>query len=292
MRLGLAIFFTMNVMVFSMALWSQDFYPEQAFESELSDVLRGVFRWASFVFSMPVLWLLGGPIAQGVRQSLSRGAITTDLLILLGVTSAYGYSIISVIRGAGHVYFEVGSMVLVFVSLGRWLEAKGKRRTGESLDQLADLLPATVRRADRQGSFRELPRAQVVTGDVLRVLPGERFPVDGRIVVGRANVDQQMVTGESLPAEKTVGDDVYSGTLNLDGDLQLEVTAADGRETVSRLIEMVRAARSVKGRQEQLADRIATWFVPFVCIIAVAAGWYQGQTQGFDQGILTGWRSC
>ena len=288
LRLGLAIFFTMNVMVFTMALWSRDIYPEQSFDNDLSDVLRSVFRWASLVFSFPVLWLLGGPIAQGVWQAVRRWAITTDLLILLGVSAAYGYSVISVLRGAGHVYFEVASMVLVFVSLGRWLEAKGKRRTSESLDALSNLLPSTVRRLDRHGIFQETPREQVLTGDTLRVLPGERFPVDGRITLGEANVDQQMVTGESLPVEKLLGDDVYSGTLNVDGDLRVEVTAADGLETVSRLIDLVRTARSVKGRQELLADRIAMWFVPLVCVIAALAGWNQGRLQGLDQGILAG----
>ena len=288
MQLGLAIFFTMNVMVFTMALWSQDVYPAESFTSSLAVTLRSVFRWASLVFSLPVLWLLGGPITQGVWQALRRRAVTTDLLILLGVSAAYGYSVISVLRGEGHVYFEVGSMVLVFVSIGRWLEAKGKRRTGESLDQLADLLPVTVRRLDLVGDFREASREEVVTGDVVRVLAGERFPVDGRIVEGEAHVDQQMVTGESQPVEKRPGDAVCSGTLNVDGDLRVEVTAGDGRETVSRLIEMVRTARSAKGLQERLADRIALWFIPTVCLIAIVAAWFQGRSHSVDQGILTG----
>ncbi len=288
LRLGLSIFFTMNVMVFTMTLWSQDVYPDESFTSPLAVTLRSVFRWASLVFSAPVLWLLGAPILEGVWQALRRRAITTDLLILLGVSAAYGYSVISVLRGEGHVYFEVGSMVLVIVSIGRWLEAKGKRRTGESLDALANLLPATVRRLDATGVFQETPRAEVVTGDLLRVLAGERFPVDGRITSGEAHVDEQMVTGESQPTEKICGDQIFSGTLNVDGDLRVEVTAADGRETVSRLIEMVRTARSLKGHQERLADRIAVWFIPTVCLIAVMAAWQQGQTNGLDQGILTG----
>lgn len=288
LRLGLSIFFTMNVMVFTMALWSQDVYPEESFTSPLAVTLRSVFRWASLVFSAPVLWLLGAPILEGVWQALRRRAITTDMLILLGVSAAYGYSVISVLRGEGHVYFEVGSMALVFVSIGRWMEAKGKRRTGESLDALANLLPATVRRLDAADVFLETPREDIVTGDVLRVLAGERFPVDGHITVGEAHVDEQMVTGESRPTEKVCGDSVYSGTLNVDGDLRVEVTAADGCETVSRLIDMVRTARSLKGHQERLADQMAAWFVPAVCLIAVMAAWHQGQSHGLDQGILTG----
>jgi len=287
MRLGLAIFFTMNLMVFTMALWSADVYPEASFVGALPVAMRDVFRWASLVFSLPVLWLLGGPIASGVWQALSRRAITTDLLILLGVSAAYVYSAVSVLRGSGHVYFETAAMVLVFVSLGRWLEAKGKRRTSQSLDALAELLPPTVRRLTPRGDFAETPRADIVTGDVLRVLPGERLPVDGHVVAGCASIDQQMVTGESHPAARTVGDEVYSGTLNIDGDLRIEVTAADGQETVSRLIDAVRTARSVKGRQELLVDRIAAWFVPTVCTIAILSGWYQGNTHGLDQRILT-----
>lgn len=287
-RLGLAIFFTMNVMVFTMALWSQNLYAEAAFETRLSAVLQSVFRWASLLFSAPVLWLLGRPIAEGVWQSLTRRTITTDLLVLLGVVAAYGYSVISVVRGAGHVYFEVGAMVLVFVSLGRWLEAKGKRRTNESLDKLVALLPKTVQRLAADGTFQEVPRSDVTTSDVVRVLPGERCPVDGQIVAGRAMIDQQVVTGESKAADKAVGDPVFSGTLNLDGDLRIQVTAADGQETISRLIGQVRRARSTKGRQQLLADKITAWFVPVVCCVAIAAAWHQMDADGVDRGIMTG----
>ena len=287
LRLGLAIFFTMNVMVFTMALWSQDLYNDESFATPLAETLRSVFRWASLLFALPVLYLLGGPIASGVWQAMRRREVTTDLLILLGVGSAYIYSTVSVLRGAGHVYFEVSAMVLVFVSLGRYLEAKGKLRTNQSLDELANLLPETVRRQSAAGAFEEVPRAAVQSGDTLRVLPGERFPLDGSLLAGSAMVDQQLVTGESHPAEKSVGDSVYSGTLNLDGDLRMEVSATDGQETVSRILQMVRSARSAKGHHQRLADRIAVWFIPAVCLIALWAGWRQAMLADWDQGILT-----
>ncbi len=324
LKLGLAIFFAMNVMVFAMALWSQDIYAEEAFTTPLAVSLRSVFRWAALLFSLPVLLLLGRPIAIGVWQTLHQRAITTDLLILLGIVAAYGYSVVSVLRGEGHVYFEVGAMVLVFVSIGRWLEAKGKLRAGQSLDALATLLPATVRvqakkgvgnllnsefgmqnaECRRQGSekkqfrnpqptihiqkgFHEIPRAEVRTEDIVRVLPGERFPVDGTIIRGQASVDQQIVTGESRPITKQVGEPVYSGTLDLDGDLLVKVVAADGNETVSRILKLVRQARTLKGRHERLADKIAVWFVPLVCLIAIVSGVRQGQLEGIDHGILT-----
>ena len=287
LRLGLAIFFTMNVMVFTMALWSEDIYPTNSFTNPLAETLRSVFRWASLVFSLPVLYLLGGPIARGVWQSLQRRALTTDLLILAGVVAAYCYSIVSVLQGAGHVYFEIGAMVMVFVSIGRWLEARGKHRAGTSLDRLIQLLPERARKQQADGQFTEVATQELRTGDVVRVLPGERFPADGLITRGQATLDEQIVTGESVQVAKSSGDAVYSGTLNLDGDLWIQITATDGQETLSRIIEMVRAARSVKGKHERLADRIALIFIPLVCVIALGAGWWHYHHGGLNKGILT-----
>ena len=275
LRIGLAIFFTMNVMVFSMALWSQSVYPEDPASAQLAHALRNVFRWANLLFSLPVLWLLGRPILLCVHQSIRNRSITTDLLIVIGVTSAFAYSSISVIRGTGHIYFEVGCMVLVFVSLGRWLEANGKLRAGESLDRMAKLLPETVRLLQSTGGFQDVPRQKVRTGDVLRVLAGQRIPLDGTIVAGEGQIDQQMVTGESHFVVNKVGDTVYGGTLNIDGDLQVQVSAENGQETLSRMINLIRTARGKKGRQEQLADLVATWFVPADCVVALWEGWQQ-----------------
>ena len=287
LRLGLGVFFAMNVMVFTMALWTYDLYPEDSFSTPLATTLHGVFRWASMLFSLPVLWLLGNPIVSGVWQTLRRGILTTDVLILMGVAAAYVYSAVSVLSGGGHVYFEVGVMVLVFVSLGRWFEAKGKRRTTESLDRLTRLLPDSVRRLTSSGQFAAAPRNEISQGDIVRVLPGERFPVDGTVAQGTASIDAQLVTGESTPTTIAVGDEVFSGTINLDGDLQVEVTSTDGQEMLSRIVALVRQARLEKGRQERIADAIARWFVPLVCCVAILAGWFGAQSAGLDQGILT-----
>ncbi|HMP06150.1 MAG TPA: HAD-IC family P-type ATPase, partial [Lacipirellulaceae bacterium] len=289
-RTGLAIFFTMNVVVFTMELWSQDVYSDPAHDSPFALHLRAVFQWASLVFAAPVLLLLGGPIVKNVWHTLRRGAITTDVLILLGVAASYLYSAISVMRGAGAIYFEVGCVVLVLLSLGRWLEARGKHRTGAALDHLARMLPATVR--DRPLSpgvpVEEIPRDEIIPGDVVRVLPGERIPVDGCIAVGRATLDEQIVTGESRPVVRGAGDAVSSGVVNLDGDLWIRVSAAAGADLVSRMLDLVREARRSRGRYERLADRIAAWFVPAVCVIALATAVIHAQRDGVDRGVLTG----
>jgi heavy metal translocating P-type ATPase len=294
-RIGLAIFFTMNVVVFTMELWSQDVYADPSYDSNFAVHLRGVFQWASLLFAAPVLFLLGGPLAAGVRQAIARRTATTDLLILLGVAASYLYSAVSVLRGEGQIYFEVGCVVLVFVSIGRWLESRGKHRTGAALDELTRLLPEKVRRAKADdgggavaGETELVPRGDIRVGDLVRVLPGERAPIDGRIAAGRATLDEHIATGESRPVVKGLGDPVYSGALNLDGDLWLTVTAATGSDLVSRLGDMVRHARRQKGRHERLVDRIAAWFTPAVCVIAIAAGAWHGWTDGVDRGILVG----
>lgn len=295
LRIGLAIFFTMNVVVFTMELWSQDVYADASYQSTFAVHLRGLFQWASLLFALPVLLLLGGPIAAGVRQSLQRRTATTDLLILLGVSASYIYSAVSVLRGEGQVYFEIGCVVLVFVSLGRWLESCGKHRTGAALDALARLLPEQVRRAVTRHEPPSprlkttlVPRDEIEVGDLVRILPGERLPVDGRIAAGRATLDEQIATGESRPVVKGVGDQLYSGTVNLDGDLWINVTASAGHDLVSRLLHMVREARRMKGRHERLVDRVAGWFTPLVCAVAFAAGAWHAAHFGLDRGILVG----
>lgn len=293
LRIGLAVFFTMNVVVFTMELWSQDVYADPSFATPLAVHLRGLFLWASLVFSAPVLLLLGGPIATNVWRGMRQRVITTDLLILLGVAAAYLYSSVSVVRGHGQVYFEVGCVVLVFLSIGRWLEARGKYRTGSALDALAQLLPAMVRvrRPALVGGIQStefVPREQVRMGDVVRVLPGERLAIDGRIVAGIATLDEQIVTGESRTVVKSVGDQVYSGVLNADGDLWIEASAAAGDDMVSRMLALVREARRTKGRHERLADRVAAWFTPLVCLAAVLVAWSHGAAEGVDRGILAG----
>lgn len=297
-RLGIAIFLTMNVMVFAMALWSRDVYagPGPA-PGSFEEIVTQLFRYLSMMFAVPVVFLLGKPVLETAYHALRAGAITTDLLIILGVGASCVYSAISVLRGAGHIYFEVACLVLVLLTLGRWLEATGKLKTSEALESLSRLLPDQVRLAD-EGPTHEgpghvvpshmVPRESVTPGAVIRVLPGERFAVDGRIIRGTAEIDEQIVTGESHPVRRGVGDPVLSGTLNLDGDVSIRVTARAGEETLSRLVSLVRAAREAKGHYQRVADRLASVFVPTVCVIACVAAAYHTVQSGAEAGIQTG----
>src|SRR5262249_1359118 len=139
--------------------------------------LRGVFRYLSLLFALPVLLTLGGPLLDNAWQSLRRGVRTTDLLLVMGVAASYGYSAVSVVRDDGPVYFEVGCMVLVLVTLGRWLEAHGKLQTTAAIEALEQLLPEQARLL-RGGVETPVPLGDVRIGDQLLVLPGERVPCD------------------------------------------------------------------------------------------------------------------
>jgi cation transport ATPase len=158
-RLGVAIFFTMNVMVFTMAPWVQD---ADGADGTLLASLRGVFRHLALLFALPVLLLLGGQLLDNAWDGLRRGVLNADWLLLAGVAASYLYSVVSVLRDRGPVYFEVGCMVLVLVTLGRWLEATGRLKAGAAIEALHRLLPETVR----------------------RLRPGEREAVSGYSVLG------------------------------------------------------------------------------------------------------------
>lgn len=287
-RLGLAIFLTMNVMVFSMALWSEDFYGADSIAAPAwIGSLRGVFRYLSLIFSLPVLLILGGPLLEEAWHAVRRGRMTTDLLLVIGIAASYVYSAIAVVRDMDPVYFEVGCMVLVLVTLGRWLEAHGKLRTTAAIESLDALLPKQAR-VLHDGHEERVPLHVVTPGDAVLVLPGERIPCDGVIVRDRASIDEQVLTGESQPVSKSLGDLVWGGTLALDGGIVLEAGSRPSEGALARLIEHVREATLAKGHFERLADRITSWFLPTVVLIAFGAFLWHATYHGIDRGILVG----
>jgi len=285
-RLGLAIFLTMNVMVFSMELWTQDVYAgDPGATSALSEPLRDVFRYLCLLLSLPVAWMLGRPIAENAWENLRRGGPSTELLIVLGVFAALVYSSISVFRGSGHIYFEVACVVLVMVTLGRWLDATGKLQTTAALDALAKLLPNEVRQVTDAGEVLVRPD-DVHVGDRLRVLAGERFAFDGELLAGHADIDEQIISGESRPLAKGPGETVHAGSVNLDGDLLVRVTAELRNGTLQRMIDLVREARTSKGYHQRLADRVSVWFLPVIALVALVAFTIHARQSGFEQGML------
>ncbi len=290
--LGLAAFFSMNVMVFTFFLWSEGTGPEVY---EQAAVLYDLARYASLVFTVPVLFLLGGPLVESAIDDARRGRVSIDCLLVAGVTAAFAISAWATWQGEGHVYFEVACMVLLAVTLGRWFEASGKLQTTAALRELEALLPDRVRRvraaADSgvyvAGGETEIPLADVAVGDMLRILPGEQVPVDALIESGRAAFDERTVSGESEPVVRGRGDSVRSGTTNLDGEVVIVATAAPGAGTLEQLIAAVNAAVGASATQ-RMADKVAAWFLPAVLLVGAITCWFHWWQRGFAAGVLAG----
>ncbi len=285
MRIGLAAFCTMNVLAFTMVLWSHDIYTSMP--DLRASTLDGLLRYLGLLFSIPVWFLLGQPLLVSAVGKLSRGIPATDLLVCLGVLAAYGFSIVSTVRSSGSVYYEVACVVLLFITLGRWLEAQGKLRATAALDDLERLLPETVR--VQRGDEEVVTRLSAVTvGDWLIVGPTECISVDGVIVHGCAHIDERLLTGESWPVTKRSGDSVRAGAYNLDGPLIIAATSTAADGSLGRLVRGLREARQHEGYYERLAERVTFWFLPATVLIAVlTAGWH-GWHSGWETGVMTG----
>lgn len=263
-RLGLAIFFTMNLMAFTMTMWSLDVYDVKPDPFQLT--LFEVFRWLSMLLALPVLLLLGVPLIQSAFESWRRRVYSTDVLIVLAVVAAYLTSVVNVLRESGAIYFEVGATVLVMITLGRWIEAAGKQKATESLDNLLTLLPDTVSRVKQNETI--ISAAEITVGDTLRIRAGERFPTDAVICRGQTAVDEQVFTGESQPVTKAVGDSVLAGTVNLEGDVLVEVSAGFKQGAFGRLLQTLQDTRNARGYHQRLAETVASWFFPLIAVIA------------------------
>jgi Cu+-exporting ATPase len=231
------------------------------------------------LLATPVQFACGARFYRGAWKALRAKSGNMDLLVALGTTAGYLYSLylMATLGGEamGRLYFEASAVVITLVMLGKFLEARAKRGTTAAIRQLMDLRPQTarVRRAD--GSEREVPVGDVLRGDRVIVRPGERIPVDGTVLTGRSEIDESLITGESLPVEKAAGATVTGGAINGTGLLEVEATAVGEDSTLSKIIRMVENAQAGKVPVQRLVDRISAVFVPIVVGIAVVtfAGW-------------------
>ncbi|QDT32888.1 heavy metal translocating P-type ATPase [Thalassoglobus polymorphus] len=285
-KLGIAIFFSMNVMVLTLALWAYD-GSRLGDAPRIAEALSDLFRFACLLLTFPVLVLLGRPLLEQALDDLSQFRFSTDLLVLSGVLASFVYSTISVWRGEGDIYFEVGCMILVFVTLGRWLEATGKLRSTASLDQLQQLLPEEVLILQSDMSRRRVPREEIRIGDKIIVRSGERFPIDGVIIEGQTTIDEQLITGESWPVERSLNDRVIGGTIALDGEVIVRVDVTQNGTVLQRLVEAVKAARLEKSDTQRLADRITQFFIPATLLLAIGTFAFHAIASSIMTGVLT-----
>ena len=231
--------------------------------------------WLQMALAAPVQFIIGKQFYVGAYKSLRNGAANMDVLIAMGTSAAYFYSVYQAIVTAGtqiepHLYFETSAVLITLIVLGKYFEAKAKGRSSEAIKKLMGLQAKTAT-VLREGLEKEIPLEEVVIGDTILVKPGEKIPVDGEVLEGHTAVDESMLTGESLPIDKKQGDILFGSTINKNGFIQMEATKV-GRDTaLAQIIKVVEDAQGSKAEIQRLADKISGVFVPIVVGIAVVS---------------------
>lgn len=249
-----------------------------------------LFVSLQLALTLPILWLGRSFFLNGFKH-LVKGHPNMDSLVALGTSAAVAYSLYSSIQvwlgdhhAAMSLYYESAGVILTLVTLGKYFEARSKGQTSAAIQALIKLAPQEAQ-VLREGQEVTLPLDQVQVGDLVRVRPGQKIPVDGRVVEGQSWVDESMLTGESLPVAKKVGDQVVGASLNQQGSLIVETDKIGQDTTLAQIIHLVQAAQGSKAPIAQLADRVSAVFVPVVMTLALVAGlaWYLigGQSWGF-----------
>lgn len=240
---------------------------------------KSVSKWIEFILATPVvLWAGGMFFIKGWRSILNR-SLNMFTLIATGVGAAYIYSAVGVVApgifpesfqrsGEVELYFEAAAIITVLVLLGQLLEAKARSRTGKAIQALLGLAAKTAHRVI-DSKEEDVPVDEVQKGDVLRVRPGEKVPIDGRIIDGKSNLDESMITGEPMPVEKGAGDNVIGATVNQTGTFLMRAEKIGSETLLSQIVHMVAEAQRSRAPIQKLADTVAGWFVPIVIVIAI-----------------------
>ncbi|MFN2290569.1 MAG: heavy metal translocating P-type ATPase [Anaerolineae bacterium] len=246
-------------------------------------------NWLFFALATPVQFYVGYDYYVGGFKSLRAGSANMDVLVAMGSSVAYLYSVAVLLFPSfgSHVYFETSAMIITLIKLGKMLEARAKGRTSEAIKKLMGLRPKTARIV-RNGAEQDVPIESVALGDIVVVRPGERMPVDGVVVEGHSAVDESMLTGESLPVDKKPGDEVVGGTINKQGLIKFEATRVGAQTALAQIIRLVEEAQGSKAPIQRLADRVSAVFVPAVILAATLTflGWLLLGGIGFTESLI------
>ncbi len=237
--------------------------------------------WTLLLLATPVQFWVGADFHRGFLRDLRHRSASMSTLVSLGTNAAYFFSVAVTLQPHAFMalgampYYETAAVVITLVALGRWLEARARGRTSDAIRRLVALAPRTAR-VLRDGVEADVPTANVVVGDLVRIRPGERVPVDGEVVEGASTIDESMLTGESLPVAKTPGATVFSGTVNRTGSFVFRASRVGTETTLARIVRLVEDAQGSRAPIQRLADRVAAVFVPVVLVIAAAifVGWW------------------
>jgi Cu2+-exporting ATPase len=285
-RLGTAWFLASQLMIYSAALYAGYFQG-------MDRSTRALLEWISIALAAPVLFSAGAPFWRSTLIGLRHGRFNMDSLVVLGSGAALAFSVWQALHG-GEVWSDTAAMIPTLVLTGRFVEARARRAASEAVARLAMLRPRQARVVDpasdaAPSAERLVPVDVVEVGALVRVVPGERIPLDGRVVSGDSEADEALVTGESRPVEKGPGASVIGGTINLHGSLLVEVTRVGRATVLAGIIRAVEEAQDQKPRLQAVADRVVGVFVPGVLVLAAATvGWHLVQGHGAERALLTG----
>lgn len=228
-----------------------------------------------FILTTPIVFWTGSIFITGTYYSLKARKLNMSVLIATGVLAAYLGSIVLAFIGGGDAFYEAAAMLVTFVLFGHWMEMKSRRGTSDSLRALFDLVPPLAR-VMRDGKETLIPSAEVVVGDIVILKPGDKVPVDGEVTEGETSIDEALVTGESLPVSKRVGDKVIGGSINQTGSVQFRATKVGADTVLASIIKMVEMAQNSKAPGQRIADKAAAWLVVLAVGSGILAffGWY------------------
>ncbi|KIX14166.1 heavy metal translocating P-type ATPase [Dethiosulfatarculus sandiegensis] len=267
---GVGLLFTIPLFILSMG---RDFglYGEWAHAAWVN--------WFFLALATPVQFYTGLGYYIGGYKSIKAGSANMDVLVALGSSVAYVYSVaLLLFPGLGsHVYFETSAMIITLIKFGKLLEARAKGKASAAIKALMDLSPKTAHVLDEDGVERDIPAQAVQKGQVVLVRPGEAIPVDGEIIKGESSVNESMMTGESIPVDKKTGDTVFGSTVNQEGALKIKATGVGSETALARIIQLVRQAQGSKAPIQRLADQVSAIFVPTIIILALitlGVWWY------------------
>jgi P-type Cu2+ transporter len=287
--LGVAAFATMNVMMLSVPVWSgnvSDMLPEQ----------RDFFHWLSALIALPAAAYAGQPFFLSACRALRARGVNMDVPISIGVLLALGMSLLETANHAEHAYFDAAIMLLTFLLVGRYLDQSMRRKTRAVAGNLAALKAETATKFIGASEIAEVPVAAIDPGDVVLLRPGERCAVDGTVIDGRSEVDQSLITGETVYARAQSGTAVYAGTLNISGTLRIRVCAASNGTLLAEIGRLLDNALQARSRYIRLADRASRLYAPFVHVTALltvlgwvllGAGWHDAIVAGVAVLIIT-----
>ena len=267
-RVGVAGFAAANIMLLSVSVWS-------GHASDMDDSMKTLFHWISALIALPAIAYAGQPFFKSAYAALSARRLNMDVPISLGITLATAMSFVQTMRGTDHVYFDAAAMLVFFLLIGRLLDESMRARTRSAAENLMSLKALTATILDKDGSVRQIPSRNLEPGMTMIIAAGERIAADGIVVDGTSEIDESLITGETLPKVVSRGTRVHAGTLNAASPLRVETTATEDNTLLAELSRLMLAGEQTRGRYVRLADRAARLYAPAVHLLGLSTliGW-------------------